>query len=112
MRLERSAERDKRELVGARPLHLADARPFGRLKAPLGLSLLRNRGRFGVTFSRERVVKANGMLLRSAYRRRAATINRRNTKNPLAQRLGFFVWSPTALGSLGASSPFFMDPAR
>ena len=31
----------KRELVGARPLHLAGARPFGRLKAPLGLSLLR-----------------------------------------------------------------------
>ena len=27
-----------------RPLHLANARPFGRLKAPLGLSLLRNRG--------------------------------------------------------------------
>ena len=27
------------ELVGARPLHLAAARPFGRLKAPLGLSL-------------------------------------------------------------------------
>ena len=34
----------KRELVGARPLHLAYARPFGRLKAPLGLSLLRKRG--------------------------------------------------------------------
>ena len=31
------------ELVGARPLHLAGARPFGRLKAPLGLSLLRKR---------------------------------------------------------------------
>ena len=31
----------KRELVGAGPLHLAYARPFGRLKAPLGLSLLR-----------------------------------------------------------------------
>ena len=31
----------KRELVGARPLHLAAARPFGRLKAPLGLSLFR-----------------------------------------------------------------------
>ena len=31
----------KPELVGARPLHLAYARPFGRLKAPLGLSLLR-----------------------------------------------------------------------
>ena len=30
-----------RSLVGARPLHLACARPFGRLKAPLGLSLLR-----------------------------------------------------------------------
>ena len=33
----------KRELVGAGPLHLAYARPFGRLKAPLGLSLLRKR---------------------------------------------------------------------
>ena len=31
------------ELVGARPLHLAGARPFGHLKAPLGLSLLRKR---------------------------------------------------------------------
>ena len=31
------------ELVGARPLHLACARPFGRLKAPLGLLLLRKR---------------------------------------------------------------------
>ena len=31
----------KRELVGARPLHLAYARPFCRLKAPQGLSLLR-----------------------------------------------------------------------
>ena len=32
---------DKRELVGARPLHLAAARPFCHLKAPLGLSLFR-----------------------------------------------------------------------
>ena len=31
----------KRELVGARPLHLAYARPLCGLKAPLGLSLLR-----------------------------------------------------------------------
>ena len=31
----------KRELVGARPLHLAAARPFCHLKAPLGLSLFR-----------------------------------------------------------------------
>ena len=30
----------KLELVGAQPLHLADARPFYRLKAPLGLSFL------------------------------------------------------------------------
>ena len=29
------------ELVGARPLHLAAARPFCHLKAPLGLSLFR-----------------------------------------------------------------------
>ena len=34
----------KLELVGARPLHLAGARPLGRLKAPLGLSLLRKCG--------------------------------------------------------------------
>ena len=39
----------KRELVGARPLHLAGARPFGRLKAPLGLSLLRKRELVGVS---------------------------------------------------------------
>ena len=32
--------RGKRELVGAQPLHLVIARPFCRLKAPLGLSLL------------------------------------------------------------------------
>ena len=32
------------ELVGAKPLHLAGARSLCRLKAPLGLSLLRNRG--------------------------------------------------------------------
>jgi len=31
-------------LVGAKPLHLACARPRCHLKAPLGLSLLRNRG--------------------------------------------------------------------
>ena len=31
-------------LSGRRPLHLANARPFGRSKAPLGLLLLRKRG--------------------------------------------------------------------
>ena len=36
-----NSEEVQRSLVGARPLHLACARPFGRLKAPLGLSLLR-----------------------------------------------------------------------
>ena len=36
-----NSEEGQRSLVGARPLHLASARPFGRLKAPLGLSLLR-----------------------------------------------------------------------
>ena len=30
-------------LSGRRPLHLANARPFGRLKAPLGVLLLRKR---------------------------------------------------------------------
>ncbi len=36
-----NSEEGQRSLVGARLLHLANARPFGRLKAPLGLSLLR-----------------------------------------------------------------------
>ena len=36
-----NSEEGQRSLVGARPLHLAAARPFGRLKAPLGLSLFR-----------------------------------------------------------------------
>ena len=36
-----TARKDNGHLSGARPLHLACARPFGRLKAPLGLSLLR-----------------------------------------------------------------------
>ena len=36
-----NSEEGQRSLVGARPLHLANARPFGRSKAPLGLSLLR-----------------------------------------------------------------------
>ena len=35
------------------------------------------------------------------------SINRRNTKNPLAQRLGFFVWSLTALGSKRGEQPLF-----
>ena len=38
------SRREEPELVGAMPLHLACARPLCRLKAPLGLSLLRNRG--------------------------------------------------------------------
>ena len=36
-----NSEEGQRSLVRARPLHLANARPFGRSKAPLGLSLLR-----------------------------------------------------------------------
>ena len=36
-----TARKDSGHLSGRRPLHLANARPFGRSKAPLGLSLLR-----------------------------------------------------------------------
>ena len=36
-----TARKDSGHLSGRRPLHLANARPFGRLKTPLGLSLLR-----------------------------------------------------------------------
>ena len=38
-----TARRASGHLSGRRPLHLANARPFGRLKAPLGLLLLRKR---------------------------------------------------------------------
>ena len=38
-----TARKDSGHLSGRRPLHLANARPFGRLKAPLGVLLLRKR---------------------------------------------------------------------
>ena len=38
-----TARKASGHLSGWRPLHLANARPFGRLKAPLGLLLLRKR---------------------------------------------------------------------
>ena len=38
-----TAKKGKGHLSGRRPLHLANARPFGRSKAPLGLLLLRKR---------------------------------------------------------------------
>ena len=50
----------KRELVGAGPLHLAYARPFGRLKAPLGLSLLRKRELLKTRHFRQGARKSEG----------------------------------------------------
>ena len=38
-----TARKARAHLSGRRPLHLANARPFGRSKAPLGLLLLRKR---------------------------------------------------------------------
>ena len=73
-------------LSGRRPLHLANARPFGRLKAPLGLLLLRKRGillseetknpnpspiekRFGFSlFGAMEGTRTPGLLIRSARR--------------------------------------------
>ena len=73
-------------LSGRRPLHLANARPFGRSKAPMGLSLLRNRGillseetknpnpspiekRFGFSlFGAMEGTRTPGLLIRSARR--------------------------------------------
>ena len=73
-------------LSGRRPLHLANARPFGRSKAPLGLSLLRTRGillseetknpnpspiekRFGFSlFGAMEGTRTPGLLIRSARR--------------------------------------------
>ena len=73
-------------LSGRRPLHLANARPFGRSKAPLGLLLLRKRGillseetknpnpspiekRFGFSlFGAMEGTRTPGLLIRSAHR--------------------------------------------
>ena len=73
-------------LSGRRPLHLANARPFGRSKAPLGLLLLRKRGillseetknpnpspiekRFGFSlFGAMEGTRTPGLLIRSARR--------------------------------------------
>ena len=73
-------------LSGRRPLHLANARPFGRSKAPMGLSLLRNCGillseetknpnpspiekRFGFSlFGAMEGTRTPGLLIRSARR--------------------------------------------
>ena len=81
-----TARKGNGHLSGQRPLHLANARPFGRSKAPLGLSLLRNRGillseetknpnpspiekRFGFSlFGAMEGTRAPGLLIRSAHR--------------------------------------------
>ena len=54
-----NSEEGQRSLVRARPLHLANTRPFGRSKAPLGLLLLRKRelalaGRTGSSYPRQK----------------------------------------------------------
>ena len=63
----------KKSLVGARPLHLAGARPFGHLKAPLGLLLLRKRESFMQTELSSilcvRLRPSAGWLQGSPYRR-------------------------------------------
>ena len=81
-----TARKASGHLSGRRPLHLANARPFGRSKAPLGLSLLRNRGilfseetknpnpspiekRFGFSlFGAMEGTRTPGLLIRSAHR--------------------------------------------
>ena len=63
----------KKSLVGARPLHLAGARPFGHSKAPLGLLLLRKRESFMQTELSStpfvRLRSSAGWLQGSPYRR-------------------------------------------
>ena len=81
-----TARKASGHLSGRRPLHLANARPFGRSKAPLGLLLLRKRGillseetknpnpspiekRFGFSlFGAMEGTRTPGLLIRSAHR--------------------------------------------
>ena len=81
-----TARKASGHLSGRRLLHLANARPFGRSKAPLGLLLLRKRGillseetknpnpspiekRFGFSlFGAMEGTRTPGLLIRSAHR--------------------------------------------
>ena len=67
-----NSEEGQRSLVGARPLHLACARPFGRLKAPLGLSLLR-------CAAQTRACRVAGGTSSSHYQQRETERSRRGT---------------------------------
>ena len=62
-----NSEEGQRSLVGARPLHLANARLFGRSKAPLRLLLLRKRelalaGRAGSSHPQQRETERSRLL--------------------------------------------------
>ena len=62
-----NSEEGQRSLVGATPLHLANARSFGRSKAPLGLLLLRKRelalaGRAGSSYYQQRETERSRLL--------------------------------------------------
>ena len=68
-----TARKARGHLSGRRPLHLANARPFGRSKAPLGLLLLRKRESFMQTELSSilcvRLRPSAGWLQGSPYRR-------------------------------------------
>ena len=75
-----NSEEGQRSLVGARPLHLANARPFGRLKAPLGVLLLRKRE---LTYGRQ-----NRLIMQTT----------KNRKFPLGNSLLYISLSSVAFG--------------
>ena len=75
-----TARKASGHLSGRRPLHLANARPFGRLKAPLGVLLLRKRE---LTYGRQ-----NRLIMQTT----------KNRKFPLGNSLLYISLSSVAFG--------------
>ena len=100
------------ELVGAKPFILANARPFGRSKAPLGLSLLRKRG---ILLSEE-----NKKSEPFSYREKVRIfIRKRAAKSLIARRafISFPYTSPSPAssqlrGQRHSGGPALPDPAH
>ena len=100
------------ELVGAKPFILANARPFGRSKAPLGLSLLRKRG---ILLSEE-----NKKSEPFSYREKVRIFIRKRAKKLLIARRAFIFFPYTSpspassqlRGQRHSGGPALPDPAH
>ena len=91
-----TARKASGHLSGQRPLHLANARPFGRLKAPLGLSLLRCAAQTRACLGRR-----NRLIMQTT----------KNRKFPLGNSLLYISLSSVAFGRVrpGGRTLFYLN---